>query len=60
MGANPLAKFFFSAYGILAVGAFVFALYAMTKDDRFYQVGVMIVVAFIVYMFVKLFLGRRR
>lgn len=59
------AKFSFWAYGILAVAAFALFLYTITSLSGRSDVGiplfgiaVFIVVAFIFYMFAKLFVRR--
>ena len=59
-------KFSFWAYGVLAVAAFAMLLYATTSIGGYPEVGnpllnlaVFIVVAFVLYMFAKLFMGRR-
>lgn len=58
-------KFSFWAYGILAVAAFAMLLYATTSISGYPEVGnpllgiaVLIVVAFILYMFAKLLVRR--
>jgi len=60
-------KFSFWAYGILAVAAFAMFLYVITSLSGYENIGlpllwitVFIVVAFIVYMFAKLFIGSYR
>jgi multisubunit Na+/H+ antiporter MnhB subunit len=56
-----MATFKFSAYGILAVAALLFVLYFLAQTpqypienaDPFLYLGAFIVVAFIVYIFLK-------
>ena len=59
-------KFSFWAYGILAVAAFAMFLYVATSIGGYPEVGspllgitVFIIAMFILYMFAKLFIGRR-
>ena len=58
-------RFSFWAYGILAIAAFAMFLYATTSIGGYSEVGnpllgiaVFIVIAFIFYMFAKLFVRR--
>ena len=60
-------KFSFWAYGILAVAAFALFLYVVTSLSGYervglplFQIAVFIIVAFVLYMFAKLFIGRYR
>ena len=59
-------KFSFWAYGILAIAAFAMLLYVTTSlagrtdiGSPLLQMAILIVVAFVLYMFAKLFMGRR-
>ncbi len=54
-----MGMFKFSAWGILAVAALLFVLYVGSKDTALFSVGTFIVIAFVLFMFVKLILGRR-
>lgn len=61
-----MVKFSFWAYGILAIAALTLVLYVITSQSGLTEVStnlwdlvVLIVVAFILYMFIKLFRGRR-
>ena len=61
-----MAKFSFWAYGILAIAAFAMFLYVTAsvggREDigkPLMQVATFIVIAFVLYMFAKLFMGRR-
>ena len=59
-------KFSFWAYGILAIAAFGMLLYVLTSMSGKPEIGspllnlsTFIIVMFIIYMFVKILLGRR-
>jgi hypothetical protein len=60
-----MVKFSFWAYGILAIAALTLVLYVATSEsgltsvsNNLWDLTVFIVIAFIVYMFIKLFRGR--
>jgi hypothetical protein len=62
-----LVKFSFWAYGILAIAALALILYVFASQiglqdvsTNLYNLALLIVVAFIFYMFVKLLRGLRR
>jgi len=59
-------KFSFWAYGILAIAAFAMFLYVTTSlagredvGNPLLQIAVLIVVAFLIYMFIKLLMRKR-